>query len=76
MKVELELFTDDEDESAVMDKVSEVARYAKQQGFRIDEIELERDKDDDEDDEEESEKKDAPKSRKRKIRRRKRRSTP
>jgi hypothetical protein len=54
MKIELELSIAEEDESAVMDKISEVVRYAKQQGFRVDEVEVER-KDEDEEDEEEDE---------------------
>ena len=40
MKVELELSIKDEDESVVMDKISEITRYAKEHGFRVDEIEI------------------------------------
>jgi hypothetical protein len=50
MKVELELLTDEQDESVVMAKISEITRYAKERGFKVDEIEIKRD-----DDEEESE---------------------
>jgi hypothetical protein len=62
MKVELELSIEEEDESAVMDKISELTRLAKAQGFKVDEIEIERDEDEeeeseDEEDEEESEEK-------------------
>ncbi|HKU50780.1 MAG TPA: hypothetical protein VJP79_12590 [Nitrososphaera sp.] len=56
MKVELELSTGEEDESAVMDKISEITRYAKERGFRVDEIEIKRDdkeEEGEEDDEEE-----------------------
>ena len=55
MKVELELTIEEEDESAVMDKVSEITRFAKEQGFKVDEIEIERDDDDEEVDEEKEE---------------------
>ena len=55
MKVELELSIAEEDESVVMDKVSEVVRCAKQQGFRVDEVEVEREDEDEEDVEEDEE---------------------
>jgi hypothetical protein len=71
MKVELELSTKDEDESVVMDKISEITRYAKEQGFRVEEIEIERDDDEDEEDSEEHDKK---KTEKRKSSKRKRSS--
>ena len=54
MKVELELSIEEEDESAVMDKISGVIRLAKEQGFKVDEVEIERD-DEDEDEEEDKE---------------------
>lgn len=71
MKVELELSTKDEDESVVMDKISEITRYAKEQGFRVEEIEIERDDDEDEEDSEEHDEK---KTKKRKSSKRKRSS--
>ena len=72
MKVELELSTKDEDESVVMDKISEITRYAKEQGFRVEEIEIERDDDEDEEDSEEEH--DKKKTKKRKSSKRKRSS--
>ena len=56
MKVEIELLIDDEDESAVMKKVSELTGHAKNLGFTVDEIEIKRDDDDEEESEEEEEK--------------------
>ena len=55
MKVELELSIEEEDESAVMDKISGVIRLAKEQGFKVDEVEIERDDEDEEDEEEDEE---------------------
>jgi hypothetical protein len=40
MEVELEMYIGEKDESAVMKKVSELTKYAKEMGFKIDEIEL------------------------------------
>lgn len=56
MKVELELLIDDEDESAVMKKVSELTGHAKTLGFKVDEIEIKREDDEEEESEEEEEK--------------------
>ena len=53
MKVELELSIEEEDESAVMDKISGVIRLAKEQGFKVDEVEIERDDEQEDEDEEE-----------------------
>jgi hypothetical protein len=51
MKVELELLTDEQDESVVMAKISEITRYAKERGFKVDEIEIKRDDDEEEESE-------------------------
>jgi hypothetical protein len=40
MKVEIELYIKEEDETVVMEKVSSLTKQAKQEGFKIDEIEL------------------------------------
>jgi hypothetical protein len=40
MEVELEMYIDEKDESAVMKKVSELTKHAKELGFKIGEIEL------------------------------------
>lgn len=56
MKVELELLIDDEDESAVMKKVSELTGHAKNLGFKVDEIEIKREDDDESENEDEEEK--------------------
>jgi hypothetical protein len=40
MEVELEMYIGEEDESAVMKKVSELTKHAKELGFKIGEIEL------------------------------------
>lgn len=40
MKVELEMYIDEEDESVVMKSVSEITKHAKELGFKLDEIEL------------------------------------
>jgi|Tabmets5t2r1_1033131.scaffolds.fasta_scaffold00571_9 hypothetical protein len=40
MEVELEMYISEKDESAVMKKVSELTKYAKEMGFKIGEIEL------------------------------------
>jgi hypothetical protein len=55
MKVELELLIDDEDEAAVMKKVSELTGHAKNLGFKVDEIEIKREEDDDEEESEKEE---------------------
>ena len=40
MKIEIELYIEEQDETVVMEKVSSLTRQAKQEGFKIDEIEL------------------------------------
>lgn len=40
MEVELEMYIGEKDESAVMKKVSELTKYAKEIGFKIGEIKL------------------------------------
>jgi hypothetical protein len=40
MKVEIEMYTDESDESTVMEKISSLTKQAKEAGFRIGEIEL------------------------------------
>jgi hypothetical protein len=40
MKVEIEMYTDESDESIVMEKISSLTKQAKEAGFRIGEIEL------------------------------------
>jgi len=40
MEVELEIYIGEKDESAVMKKVSELTKYAKEMGFKIGEIKL------------------------------------
>jgi hypothetical protein len=40
MKVEIEMYTDECDESIVMEKISSLTKQAKEAGFRIGEIEL------------------------------------
>ena len=69
MKVELELTIKDEDESEVMDKISEITRYAKEHGFKVEEIEIKR-----EEDEESEEDHDERKDKKRKSGKHKRSS--
>ena len=51
MKVELELTIKDEDESEVMDKISEITRYAKEHGFKVEEIEIKREESEEDHDE-------------------------
>ena len=58
MKVEIELMIDDEDESAVMKKVSELTGHAKNLGFKVDEIEIKREDEDEDESEEDEEEKD------------------
>lgn len=40
MKIEIEMYTDEDDETIVMQKVSSLTKQAKEVGFRIAEIEL------------------------------------
>lgn len=40
MEIELEMYIGEKDESAVMKKVSELTKHAKELGFKIGEIEL------------------------------------
>jgi hypothetical protein len=40
MKVELEMYIEEDDESKVMEKVSVVTKHATELGFRINELEL------------------------------------
>jgi hypothetical protein len=40
MKIEIELYIEEQDETVVMEKVSSLTKQAKQEGFKIDEIEL------------------------------------
>jgi hypothetical protein len=40
MKVEIEMYTDESDESIVMEKISSLTKQAKEVGFKIGEIEL------------------------------------
>jgi hypothetical protein len=40
MKVEIEMYIDEDDETIVMQKVSSLTKQAKEVGFKIDEIEL------------------------------------
>jgi hypothetical protein len=40
MKVEIEMYTDESDESIVMEKISSLTKRAKEVGFKIGEIEL------------------------------------
>lgn len=40
MKVELEMYIDENDESVVMEKVSELTKYAKEMGFKLGELEF------------------------------------
>jgi hypothetical protein len=40
MKVEIEMYTDESDESIVMEKISSLTKQAKEAGFKIGEIEL------------------------------------
>ena len=50
MEVELELLTDEKDEIQVMQKVTEIAKKAKELGFSIKELELETEEEDREED--------------------------
>jgi hypothetical protein len=54
-EVELELTTDEEDGSVVVQKMSELANKAKELGFAIVEAEVEQEEEDDEEGEEENE---------------------
>ena len=59
MKVELEMYIDEESESTVMERVSELTKHAKELGFRIGEIEIKggkREKDEEEEEEIEEDK--------------------
>ena len=40
MKVEIEMYIDEDDETIVMQKVSSLTKQAKQEGFKIEEIEF------------------------------------
>jgi hypothetical protein len=40
MKVEIEMYIDEDDETIVMQKVSPLIKQAKEAGFKIDEIEV------------------------------------
>ena len=40
MKVEIEMYIDEDDETIVMQKVSSLTKQAKQEGFKIGEIEF------------------------------------
>ena len=40
MKVEIEMYIDEDDETIVMQKVSSLTKQAKQEGFKIGEIEI------------------------------------
>ncbi|AIF85271.1 hypothetical protein NTE_03242 [Candidatus Nitrososphaera evergladensis SR1] len=40
MKVELEMYINEDDESAVMNKVSEITKHVKELGFKIGELEF------------------------------------
>jgi hypothetical protein len=55
MKIELEMYLDGLDESAIMEKVSVITKHAKDLGFRIGEIEVKTDKHELEEREEEEE---------------------
>jgi hypothetical protein len=58
MKVEIEMYTNEEDGATVLQKVSEIANRAKELGFVVAEVEVEstamEEEDDDEDEEEEA----------------------
>ena len=54
MKIEIEMTTGEKDESAVMEKVSQIVQQAKELGFAVEEIEL-KNKEEDEDEEKEEE---------------------
>jgi hypothetical protein len=58
MKVEIEMYTNEEDGATVLQKVSEIANRAKELGFVVAEAEVEstamEEEDDDEDEEEEA----------------------
>jgi hypothetical protein len=59
MKVEIEMYTNEEDGATVLQKVSEIANRAKELGFVVAEVEvestaMEEEEDDDEDEEEEA----------------------
>jgi hypothetical protein len=61
MKVELEMYTEEGDESKVMEKVSLLTKHATELGFRINEVELksgkhEKEKEEEEEHEEEESK--------------------
>jgi hypothetical protein len=53
MKVELEMYTEEGDESKVMEKVSLLTKHATELGFRINEVELKSGKHENEEEEEE-----------------------
>ena len=53
MKVELEMYTEEGDESKVMEKVSILTKHATELGFRINEVELKSGKQEKEEEEEE-----------------------
>jgi len=55
MKIEMEMYLDGLDESAIMEKVSVITKHAKDLGFRIGEIEVKTDKHEKEEEEEEEE---------------------
>jgi hypothetical protein len=40
MKVEIEMYVDEDDETIVMQKISSLTKQAKEEGFKIGEIEL------------------------------------
>jgi hypothetical protein len=44
MKVELEMYISEEDESVVMKNISEITKHAKELGFKLGEIEFKNDK--------------------------------
>lgn len=46
MKVELEMYIDEEDESVVMKSVSEITKHAKELGFKLGELEFKNEKHD------------------------------
>jgi hypothetical protein len=56
MKIEIEMTIGEKDESAVMEKVSQIVQQAKELGFAVEEIELKnKEEEDDEEKEEEGE---------------------
>ena len=56
MKVEVEMLSEEKDGTVVLQKLSELAKKAKELGFDVVEVEMEKEDEDEDEDEEEHEK--------------------